>query len=185
MGTSCTFNNCLQGLPEKRMAIREGREPGPLTRKESNHLIRSHSKVPVRAMNTFLGVGVVFERCPANDMAFYCHCEKIYWTRDSLAKHYKDHCSKTDIPSGVPGLRLTDISEVATEASLNSVSDDDFEYEPGQEIEPEPNLDGALVLAGASISTKDIVNAFKLLVKQQKESEDRVMTSIADLKSGL
>jgi hypothetical protein len=83
----------------------------------------------------------------------------------------------------VPGLKLTDISEVTAEVLSNADDDADFMYEAGEEIEPQLDLNGSIALTGATITGDNVLSAFKFLLQQQKESECRVLASIADLKS--
>ncbi|KAF9303815.1 hypothetical protein BG003_001879, partial [Podila horticola] len=142
---SCTFYDCVLGLIDKKAALGDQDSAEQLTKSEKNHLIRSHSQIPVRVRNTLVGVGVVFERCASNDMAFYCHCKKRYWTRDGLAKHYKEHCCKTEIPPKIAGLKLVDASEVTNEdlALINAaVASDDEIGEDDEPIGSLPQLEG-------------------------------------------
>ncbi|KAI7815733.1 hypothetical protein BC939DRAFT_471998 [Gamsiella multidivaricata] len=97
----CTFYNCVQRLLDKKEAglpVRDEDRPVPLTKSEKNHLLRSHSTVPVQRED--------------RSMAFICVCKKPFLTRDSLSKHYKRVCAHSNMPTNVPGLQLIDSAQV-------------------------------------------------------------------------
>ncbi|KAI7817041.1 hypothetical protein BC939DRAFT_467051 [Gamsiella multidivaricata] len=96
-----------QGLP-----VRDEDRPVPLTKSGKNHLIRSHSTVPVQVKNVLLNVFVQFERRENRSMVFVCVCRKPFLTRDSLSKHYKRVCAHSNIPTNVPRLQLIDSAQV-------------------------------------------------------------------------
>ena len=171
---SCTFYNCALGLIDKKAALGDQDSAEQLTKSEKNHLIWSHSLIPVRVENTLVGVGLVFERCAINDMAFYCHCRKRYWTRDGLAKHDREHCRKTTVPAKMAGLKLVDASEVTNEdlALTNATVASDDEIGEGDEpIELLPQLEGIVGPPATSLTAGDLFKALSMVLQEQKRSE--------------
>ncbi|KAG0340248.1 hypothetical protein BG005_003280, partial [Podila minutissima] len=182
----CTFYHCVLGLIDRKATLSGQDSDEQLTKSEKNHLLRSHSQVPVRSRNTLLGVGVVFERCASNGMAFYCHCKKRYWTRDGLAKHYREHCSQTDIPPKIAGLKLVDASEVTNEdlTLINTAAGSDDEVgEDDEPIESLPQLEGIVGHPATNLTAGDFFKALTMVLNEQRNSETRVLQSMAGMKS--
>ncbi|KAF9142450.1 hypothetical protein BGX20_007275, partial [Mortierella sp. AD010] len=164
----------------------------PLTKAERNHILRSHSTVPVRIKNTLVAVGVQFERRPDRGMAFICHCNKKYWTRDGLSKHYKKKCSNHVIPVGHPGLRLIESSLISVQ-DLEVFGSDGSDDETGVEDEVEEQNHGngnGVTLSNATIITtshggrgatlQDLMDLAQFLERGQQSMEERLRSHISD-----
>ncbi|KAI7827531.1 hypothetical protein BC939DRAFT_445521 [Gamsiella multidivaricata] len=96
----CTFYNCVQGLLDKKEAIRtQGR--------------RIEQGLPVKDEDR----PVPLTKREDRSMAFICVCRKPFLTRDSLSKHYKRVCAHSNIPINVPGLQLIDSAQVLPHGS--------------------------------------------------------------------
>lgn len=181
---NCTYADCPLGILAKKIALEKIENPTPeqrLTPVEKDHILRSHSMTPVQLHNSFLGVGVVFKRKAENSMAFLCQCERIYWTRDGLTKHYKRHCSRINVLTQIKGMKLMDstlISEDDMTMSLLTPSPDD-------EIGEDPHVRRSKTAAPLTehLTRREFYDTMECTLIEQRRFQDQVMAAFAEMKS--
>jgi len=113
----CTFFKCAKGLLEKQKSVEQ-----PLTKKEKDHILRTHSLTPVKIACEKTGMTIVFSRNPKQGMRFQCCCGSLMLGRDSVHRHYP--CPKvTSVVEPTEYYRMLNPNQELADAQNESESD--------------------------------------------------------------